>query len=47
MMIDEAAEDLGRRAVRRAIAGKRDEFLAAAEAIAGAEPNVREQVLPI
>ena len=47
MEIDVAAEDLGRRAVRWAIAGDRDEFLAAVGAIADAEPKVRDQVLPI
>ncbi|MBT0770772.1 hypothetical protein KIH74_17650 [Kineosporia sp. J2-2] len=47
MHIDPAAEDLGREAIRTAIAQDQDGFLASLESMAQAEPILREQVLPI
>ncbi|GAA3623555.1 hypothetical protein GCM10022223_45690 [Kineosporia mesophila] len=47
MHIDPAAEDLGREAVRTAIAQDKDGLLAALEQIAQAETPVQEAVLPI
>ncbi|MCE0539349.1 hypothetical protein LWF15_28010 [Kineosporia rhizophila] len=47
MKIDPAAEDLGREAVRTAIAKDRGGFEKALEEIARAAPALRDQVLPI
>jgi hypothetical protein len=47
MNIDPAAEDLGREAVRQAVARNRDGLATALETIAQADSPLRDQVLPI
>jgi len=47
MEIDPAAEDLGREAVRTAVAKDPEGFLAALQGVGQAPPTLRDQVLPI